>query len=1479
MLYCIVLLLLFLHVSSHVLIVYAYASLENNPQSTVIPVKECEKDLYNHIAFFSSLGSRFTGYPGSYAAADYIARKFQEFGLNVTFHKYKVLVPLEKKAIIEVLSGPYAGHVINGCALYPNLIQTCSTPPEGFSGRLIFTEGGLAELEGKNLTGSIVVLGFNSGQDWIRLSELGARAVIFFEPSFTDRMESMSKFLQTPLHFPRIYISSKDAIFLKRALEDNPNIEVRVIMRISYEWVEAVNVIGMINGIAPSDVIMVSAHYDSWSVVPSKSPAADEATSVASLIELARYFSQGPVPLRSLWFVAYSGHWQGLAGAREFVNDFLFSKAVQEGNLRIWMNINLDFSTGSNKISVVYTSHFYKLNVPVLWETWMTSRLQNYIRDLEAETGTLFSRLIDININPYGWWGRIPSPYITDSDPIAITGSMAISLVTSEDMRILWGTPINDINRVNLHNALTQLTVAQYFISRFANEPNWDIGWEAVAPRRFVVGGTIIGGTLRSSGSGFATLGGNVVEYNVSRGWFDPVPYALITVQSSISNYPFSTIIVKSDKEGAFSIHGLIPFFITSPPTWYTIQAWVLDENDNIIYAPNLGLYGRDINTPVSISGASINKTIAVFRCKSVVLYYPYDPHTLMKPSVPDGRSSLETFYSVPVNILPYDFSTGAECLWYGRYFKPYEPVAMLFVHPEDRFIVKINYNVPISASVFLTNSSSKWPEGYGYIFHNKAVIQISVPSQAAVDMYRVTKSRYEATCGLLLRNPSVEKYLKMANEHLDRMLKYKASNMHSRAYEEGLVSWTLSIMSYNLFMRLVYESSLTISAVVAIIIPAALFLERLLTSTRGYKRFISLLITMIFMFLIFILQFPGFKILEIRGNPLILIMAIPLAYLLIFSFTLLIDISSATIKRRREEKLGVHEIKRRELSFLIANLSLPIGHIKKRRLRTALILIAIIINTIAMTSFASISPVMLARIIPLNASNMPSYEGYLLKRYSTTAFQIIDEPLIYYLNGVFENGSVICPRVWVYPQTTLPTGDLISNIYSSYGSYRVEALIGLSAYEANTLFRANLYGVNFVDQDTFVCLIPRSLSEALNVTVFDTILWNGVPFIVKGVFDEKAITKEVDLDGYSMAPFDPLTIPAISHLSAQEGAVPTPISFHAVIVIPYRTALKLGGNLVSVAVRSSSMANISTVVDILSLLNMFIFVGKDQFCYSLSRTVIYELLGLEPILVLSVIASLNILVMMLGAVNERKREIMIHSALGLDPRSSSLLFLLETLALSVIGISLGYLIGINLNYILIAHNLLPTNFAFNYSSTAILIIVVILLFFCLSSTAYPAYIAAKLITPSYERKWRIKSKPKGNEWEIPLPFVVPKHEVVGLLKFLTEYYSSIGEESIRRFKFRNEIKMDLRSEEPSISSIVALAPYDANITQLFTLKAIPTKGDQYTFSIILKQLTGIELKAAWVSSNYNFIDSIRKQFLIWRSFSDSEKRRYIDGN
>ncbi|HID90564.1 TPA: M28 family peptidase, partial [Candidatus Bathyarchaeota archaeon] len=285
--------------------------------------------VLEHVRYLSGLGSRVTGYPGSYSASRYISDVLKSYGLNVTVQTYKVVVPIDEGATITLLSPQR--RTIKAHALWPNSVQTSPTPPEGVTGRLIYVgDGDLEDFDGKEVEGAIALMDFNSGDNWINAAKLGAKAVIFIEPPHTTYLQCMKKFLDTPVHFPRLYVTEADGLLLREASGN----EVRVVSRMRYAEVTAENVIGIVNGTHPQDAIIVSSHYDSWSVVPALSTGANEAVSIAYLLELARYIKEQQ-PLRSVWFVAFSGHWQGLEGPRNFVEEFFFDPAVQEDEVRI----------------------------------------------------------------------------------------------------------------------------------------------------------------------------------------------------------------------------------------------------------------------------------------------------------------------------------------------------------------------------------------------------------------------------------------------------------------------------------------------------------------------------------------------------------------------------------------------------------------------------------------------------------------------------------------------------------------------------------------------------------------------------------------------------------------------------------------------------------------------------------------------------------------------------------------------------------------------------------------------------------------------------------------------------------------------------------------------------------------------------------------------------------------------------------------
>ena len=175
--------------------------------------------------------------------------------------------------------------------------------------------------------GAIVLLDFNSSTRYINAAMLGGTAVIFVEPETTIRGEAENKFGTVPANIPRFWISKTDAEVLTTLLEEQhaQGNQVNVHVRGKMTWERRVgqNIRGFLEGGDPTlsdELVVITAYYDSMSVVPAMAPGADPTCGIATFMELARLFSQPQYrPGYSVLFVAVDGHFQGLAGMRAFM--------------------------------------------------------------------------------------------------------------------------------------------------------------------------------------------------------------------------------------------------------------------------------------------------------------------------------------------------------------------------------------------------------------------------------------------------------------------------------------------------------------------------------------------------------------------------------------------------------------------------------------------------------------------------------------------------------------------------------------------------------------------------------------------------------------------------------------------------------------------------------------------------------------------------------------------------------------------------------------------------------------------------------------------------------------------------------------------------------------------------------------------------------------------------------------------------------
>ncbi|HNS32812.1 MAG TPA: ABC transporter permease, partial [bacterium] len=234
------------------------------------------------------------------------------------------------------------------------------------------------------------------------------------------------------------------------------------------------------------------------------------------------------------------------------------------------------------------------------------------------------------------------------------------------------------------------------------------------------------------------------------------------------------------------------------------------------------------------------------------------------------------------------------------------------------------------------------------------------------------------------------------------------------------------------------------------------------------------------------------------------------------------------------------------------------------------------------------------------------------------------------------------------------------------------------------------------------------------------------------------------------------------------------------------------------------------------------------------------------------------------------------YSAVGLAPVHISSLFLAESLVYAVLGAVTGYLLGQIVVKFLMYMGLLR-GLVLNYSSLSAVFATIIIFITVLLSTLYPARKAAQMAVPDVTRRW-ILPDPKGDTWEFEFPFTLNEVEVLGMVTFLAEYYNAYQDISIGNFYTSGaELKYEKIAGGKNryiLDTKVWLAPFDLAVSQTVRMSLEPMgEYDFYLINLLMKRTSGEETD--WKRLNRRFLDSMRKQFLVWRTINEGVKRDY----
>jgi ABC-type antimicrobial peptide transport system permease subunit len=1456
-----------------------------------------EIDFYkimSDVRFFSSLGSRVLGYPGYFKAKQYIIDRFREYGLNVTIQNYKTAMPMEKISWIYV-GAPYNLN-LTAYALWPNGGLAASVL-KGFTGNLYYVgQGDLGDLDGINLTNSILLMDFNSGKNWLKAAELGAKAVIFIEPFGTDRYEALEKGTISPLNFPRLFVNSTAGRLLQKVAEQN--IPITIHTEMYWREVEGHNIIGVMEGELKDDVIIISAHFDSWSIVPSVSPSAEESISISTLLELARYFSRHK-PLRTIWFVAYSGHWEGGIGPVEFVEHVLLKSTK-----RVWVQIGIDLSSETWNVDFLHLSPY--LASSGIWQDvpsgsfarspqynmrfkWIESQVFSLLSGIDVtklkESASLkisnLTSLVKFNFEvglsggiAWGWWGTQTNYYALDTEPSLAINMLAFTIRTQFARRSSWLTPINNFDEIKWSNVIPQIWIVTATSNYFANVPSFDVDWSSIAPARIYVSTNYILGS--------SILEGKTAEFNPETGWYSPVPKALVrmTIYSSRDEYtwPFIYRYKMSDENGEFRFYGIIPYM------QWVFDAWKFDENTgDIVYCLDQGFYGlaQGLTGGITNTAYALTERVTVllpmFRCVPVTVFGLIDFRRMRRTAITDIRPPYHMFFAESAELRVYDAVSKSLPIFYYTTFGMADGVGIICVKNGTRISIIFNPNVAELSNPFvvLTNSTDDNPEGYGYTV-NKPLVLSNTIYLSARDLYLITTGRYEKLARLQVRSLYAEDMIQKAKSFLQNAEKYYDNLSWSKAYINSILALSYIAKAYLYSVMPLYgEASISIVFFALLVFPFSIFLESLLFKQKGVKRFITLLITIILFFITFSAVHPAFTIMS---NIQMAIIGVGILLMLIFVSAIFLMELRDLLTSVSISLLGFHIFKTEKVSAILHTIMACVENMRRRRLSVSLIFITITTFAAGLTSLTSttytyvISSQERAGEPPITGIVVKSLYGYPPE----TRGGVLDKPLIDTLKLIAGKDFIVSPRVWLYPPFTYPEGCIIEVVAENGKTavLRPGVVLGLSSEEAEQVLSDYISSGTATFFGRYEILIPSSLSDKLELKLYDKIYLKGLDrdFTYIGGFTIPMVLS--DIDQYYWIPIDPgfefdlSLIPPIY----PPGAQPYPISTENLLIIPWETALKMGGFVSSISlipVRDISfdeMKNLATLIA--ENFDVQVYIGYHDRVITLFRLFSYRFLGWETTYILLAISSLSVMNFMMGSILSRKKEIFIYTSLGLSPTGAILMFLTEGIIVSFGGIIFGYLIGFGLNRIFIEMGILPSYFIFNFVSLSIIISMTIILISVLASSVYPSYLATKIITPSLERKWKVRTRPIGDSWEFPLPIRAREDELLAMLNYLREYYMGAGSQ---KPSFRvNNVLLNLKDKYLLLD--LMLTPMEMGISQEVSFRILQM-GREYGLTLIITRKTGD--RKLWEQRNYPFIDDLRKQLLLWRSLPLREKEKY----
>ncbi|WP_319759519.1 FtsX-like permease family protein [Maridesulfovibrio sp.] len=1550
------------------------------------------------ISELSSFGDRSFGSKGAKRAADYIEMKFAELG-DFKTGKQLFLAPVMtvSKTVFTIQNGKKIS--IKPAKL--NAISPPATPENGLNGPVIYVgKGELDDFNGLQVKDAIVLMDMDSGKNWLNAASLGASALIYIDKGPTLKGFFEEKLELSPLDFPRYYMSAEDA---RKNLSLDAGAGSKLVSETGHieshskwERTEAENVYCLIEGSDPEmaeELVVIEAFYDSSMYVMGQSPGADEALSIASLLEIGKKMAANP-PKRSVLLLATTGHGQSLRGMREYTtavagksktlkkikvelrnkkndaakilggleldnplatelaveNPKLFSllyetlknqikdevdiisKELMQLRLRkdadqdeitaldskrkllrriSWKGdysnlppeemaavkelfphvrkkvqsikkdikqqlsaiksarelrrvvrtkemvcgISLHLSSHGEGVGAFGEGWFYNLRPRVnLSRTFsrINDILENAAPEVEKTTGTegmYKDTLRPDRTRPWQTW-LLDKPQFSSEIGI-MAGKLCFTFATVNDDRQYWGTPFDTVENINWNKIGKQAEFTEGLIRKISDS---DGPLTTKLPRK-----------------GFAMVNGKARFIRQGELFADQAaPGAIfMAFQGKTRFYALS------DSEGDFKYKGVASKKLVQSKL--IIEGYKYNKDGRIIWAIDKQQTGKSAYR-LKMRRLDMETKMIMFGCRQTTLFDLLTPRTFR--------------YMTKVEVLDGSRDATPMHYWFSRIDTRSSTIASVFLEPDVPLKMTLSDTV-LNRKMILIKSKKSNPAGTGYNLKKWPIIP-ATNYRAAQDMWTLLTPRIENLESHGIVNQQIRNLEQMGG----KALADAATAWKERRYDDFMTnarkSWALASKVYLDVDQTQKDVLVGVLFYIALFIPFAYCMERLLFSFADiHKRIIGFLAILSAVIAVIYSVHPAF---ELTYSPMVVILAF-------FILGLSVMVSLIIFFRFEKEMIllqqRAHKTQTSEISKWKAFTSafvIGVSNLRRRKLRTFLTCLTLTILTFTIMSFTAVKSLRQHTYVKFNDAT--PYSGLFMKN---LGWHDLPRETFGIVSNDFDENGIVAPRGWM--ELKEKTTSAITPVSFNGRHEEVKGLVGLSAVEPKVsgITKIIVDGTWLVPGTTRQILLSQEMADRLGASAGDTVNVWGNKFLLSGIFDGKKFSEHTDLDGEPMTPviFPSAAAQELSEVEAEaiesgedidtfQGRY-THIPGEVTAIIPYKTLMAMGGHLKAIAIAPvSGEFSKETVNGLIDRYGLPIFNCDAEGTYLCQASDSMNYSGVPNIIIPLIISALIVLNTMITSVYERKKEIAVYTSIGMAPTHVSFLFIAEAIAFAVISVVVGYLIAQTASGLL-AGTPLWAGMTANYSSMAGVAAMILVIAVTLISVIYPSKVAANIAIPDVNRSWKMPDT-DTNTIEATLPFLLKHKEQQDAGGFLLEYLESHTEVSHGLFS-TSEIEVNF-SREPLPESVcdllegcpdhitcfrfnvrVWLAPFDFGVKQMVELRFRPSEAHpQFLEAVLFITRESGEI-GAWKRLNKDFINAIRKQFLIWRSL-DPEKQK-----